>query len=169
MGVSGNAVRPPVNRCVVRWQVSTHFAEDFNFMKRRTILRFLVRLAPILMVLLICSCGRQAERENQLLRAENQSLKAENQRLQGKIDGLTEAMNLAPKADAATSKPLDSSAGVTPTADQVQTVAPSEPQQKYWLTISSNKRHNSSCRYFEKSRGRYCGPNEGIPCKLCGG
>jgi hypothetical protein len=45
----------------------------------------------------------------------------------------------------------------------------SAPAPKFWLTTSSNKRHNSSCRYFEKSRGRFCGPTEGIPCKLCGG
>lgn len=39
----------------------------------------------------------------------------------------------------------------------------------YWCTKSSNKRHNSSCRYYKTSNGRPCGPNDGIPCKLCGG
>jgi hypothetical protein len=37
----------------------------------------------------------------------------------------------------------------------------------HWLSLNSNKRHNSSCRYFKKSRGRLCGPFEGIGCKLC--
>lgn len=39
----------------------------------------------------------------------------------------------------------------------------------YWLTISSGKRHNSSCRYYQTTKGRPCGPNEGIACKICGG
>lgn len=39
----------------------------------------------------------------------------------------------------------------------------------YWCTKSSNKRHNPSCRYYKTSNGRPCGPNDGIPCKLCGG
>ena len=33
---------------------------------------------------------------------------------------------------------------------------------------SSGKRHNSRCRYF-KSAGDTCGPNDGEPCKVCGG
>ena len=41
--------------------------------------------------------------------------------------------------------------------------------QKYWLTTSSGVRHNSSCRWYEKSKGRPCGPNEGKACKICGG
>jgi hypothetical protein len=39
---------------------------------------------------------------------------------------------------------------------------------KLSYTISSTgKRHNSTCRYYGK--GRPAGPNEGIPCKICGG
>ncbi len=39
----------------------------------------------------------------------------------------------------------------------------------YWLTFSTNKRHNSECRYFEGSKGRFCHSYEGIPCGICGG
>ena len=39
----------------------------------------------------------------------------------------------------------------------------------HWLTDSSKKRHNSTCRYYKKTTGRPCGPNEGTACKLCGG
>lgn len=39
----------------------------------------------------------------------------------------------------------------------------------YWLTTSSGVRHNSKCRYYKTSKGRPCGPNEGRPCKKCGG
>jgi micrococcal nuclease len=41
--------------------------------------------------------------------------------------------------------------------------------QGYWLTTASNTRHNSKCRYYEKTKGRPCGPNEGKACKICGG
>lgn len=43
------------------------------------------------------------------------------------------------------------------------------PAQGYWLTASSNKRHNSGCRYYQKSNGKICGKNEGVACKICGG
>jgi len=39
----------------------------------------------------------------------------------------------------------------------------------HWLTTSSRKRHNKSCRYYEHSNGRPCRKDEGIPCKICGG
>jgi micrococcal nuclease len=39
----------------------------------------------------------------------------------------------------------------------------------HWLTGSSNKRHNSSCRYYRKTNGRPCGASDGTACKLCGG
>jgi hypothetical protein len=39
----------------------------------------------------------------------------------------------------------------------------------YWITKSSNKRHNSSCRWYKKSKG-YCTDEKiGIACKICGG
>ena len=45
----------------------------------------------------------------------------------------------------------------------------SSSTMSHWMTTSSKKRHNSSCRYYKKTNGRPCGPNEGVPCKLCGG
>jgi len=44
-----------------------------------------------------------------------------------------------------------------------------ESEQRKWLTIKSGIRHNSSCRYYQNSKGRPCGPNEGRACKICGG
>jgi len=96
------------------------------------------------------------QQQVQTLKAQNQTLKAENQVLQ-KL--LLEARNSAPAT--LQSDVSSSSAGV-----QTPTTA---PEARYWMTISSSKRHNSSCRYFMNSKGRFCGPNEGIPCKLCGG
>jgi hypothetical protein len=56
-------------------------------------------------------------------------------------------------------------------AAQTATAAGNSDQQSltHWLTISSNKRHNSSCRYYQRSRGRPCRADEGIPSKICGG
>ena len=39
----------------------------------------------------------------------------------------------------------------------------------HWITSSSNKRHNSACRYFKTSTGRLGKKTEGIACKICGG
>ncbi len=42
-------------------------------------------------------------------------------------------------------------------------------QPAYWLTTSSKKRHNSTCRYYRKSKGTFCESNAGVACKICGG
>lgn len=39
----------------------------------------------------------------------------------------------------------------------------------YWMTASSNKRHNDSCRFFKNTNGKICGPEEGTACLRCGG
>jgi len=127
------------------------------------------RFLPVALILLVlfvgvltgCSPDGSAtvadlQQQVQTLKAENEALKNENQVLRKLV---LEAKNSIP----ATFQPDASSsvAGV-----QTPTTA---PEAKYWMTISSSKRHNSSCRYFMNSKGRFCGPNEGIPCKLCGG
>ncbi len=43
------------------------------------------------------------------------------------------------------------------------------PSTGYWLTSSSQKRHNAQCRYFKNSTGRDCTATEGTPCGLCKG
>lgn len=53
-------------------------------------------------------------------------------------------------------------AAVTPSASP-------EASGEHWLTTSSHKRHNSSCRYYKTGKGRPCGPTEGTACKVCGG
>ena len=56
-------------------------------------------------------------------------------------------------------------------ARQRKATARSNDQQSltHWITSSSNKRHNSSCRWYRTSHGRPCRADEGIPCKICGG
>ena len=39
----------------------------------------------------------------------------------------------------------------------------------YWLSSKTKVRHNKRCRNYRKVKGRPCGPNEGRPCKMCGG
>ena len=39
----------------------------------------------------------------------------------------------------------------------------------YWMTSKSHIRHNKKCKYYMKSDGRVCKPDEGRTCKICGG
>jgi len=93
----------------------------------------------------------ELQQQIQKLKAENEALKKENQALR----------KLAFEKQA----PAQTAVQPTPASQTVQ----KPPAEKYWITTSSGKRHNSSCRYYMNSKGRLCGPNEGIPCKLCGG
>lgn len=58
------------------------------------------------------------------------------------------------------------------------TYKPREPSERkeelkntglYWITNSSNKRHNSSCHWYNNSKGHFGSKTEGVPCKICGG
>ena len=63
--------------------------------------------------------------------------------------------------------PRSNSQSFTSPAYQPVPQNPISKNLTHWLSLNSNKRHNTSCRYFKKSRGRLCGPLEGIACKLC--
>ena len=39
----------------------------------------------------------------------------------------------------------------------------------YWITSSSHKRHNKSCRWYKNSNGYCTDKQEGVACKICGG
>lgn len=39
----------------------------------------------------------------------------------------------------------------------------------HWLTESSGVRHNEKCSHFRNTAGRPCTPDEGRPCRVCGG
>jgi len=93
----------------------------------------------------------ELQQQIQKLKAENEALKKENQALRKQM--LERQSSAAPSTVASPSvqKPTTASA------------------EKHWITNSSSKRHNSACRYYMNSKGRFCGPNEGIACKICGG
>lgn len=42
-------------------------------------------------------------------------------------------------------------------------------QGSYWISSSSDTRHNSTCRWFKKSKGKYGSATTGTSCKSCGG
>ena len=41
--------------------------------------------------------------------------------------------------------------------------------KNYWKSSSSNIRHNSTCQYYQTTRGESCTGQVGIACKKCGG
>ena len=90
----------------------------------------------------------QLKKENELLRKENQKLRSK----------------FVTKGTSGKNVPSDASAAVNEHAGQ----NPAVLNEEYWLS-SSNKRHNSKCRYFKKSKGKSCGKDDGTPCKICGG
>ena len=99
---------------------------------------------------------RQFSEEIKKLESENETLKGEIQNLRIQLS------QISPPAAAQQSTPSPYQASVGDSGEQKQVAG-------YWLTSSSRKRHNSSCRYYQNSNGKPCGPEEGIPCKICGG
>jgi hypothetical protein len=96
----------------------------------------------------------------QQLKQENQQLKQENQRLRELLSQGNTKTRTAPVPQPAKTYAPQTAAASGSTDQKALT---------HWLTTSSNKRHNSSCRWFKNSKGRPCRADEGIPCKICGG
>lgn len=42
-------------------------------------------------------------------------------------------------------------------------------EERYWVTTTSGKTHNSSCRYYANSKGHFSAKGTGNNCKICGG
>lgn len=42
-------------------------------------------------------------------------------------------------------------------------------EERYWVTTTSGKTHNSSCRYYANSKGHFSTKGTGNNCKICGG
>lgn len=88
-----------------------------------------------------------------VLKAENEALRKENQFLRREL--------VAKKGAAAGGLPVK--------AGDVGISEPNDPDTGYWLSGKSHIRHNPKCRNYRKVKGRACGPNDGTPCKNCGG
>ena len=90
------------------------------------------------------------------LRAENEALRRENQMLRREL--------VARKGGKAAA-----SDGVPVKGGVVEVPVPQDPDTGYWISSKSHIRHNAKCRNYRKVRGHACGPNDGKPCKNCGG
>ncbi len=67
----------------------------------------------------------------------------------------------------------DTATAVAPTVSaNTPAVAPAKKAaatERYWVTSSSGKTHNASCRWYANSRGYYSTTGTGNNCKICGG
>ncbi len=99
--------------------------------------------------------GISLRAENEALRAENEALRRENQMLRRELISKNGALpdSLMPEKGVA-SEP---------------NVEPAGEDTGYWISAKSKVRHNRRCRNYRKVKGRPCGPNDGRPCKSCGG
>jgi len=119
--------------------------------------------ALVVAVCLVCGCSREgggeAADDNASyaeLRAENEALRRENQMLRREL--------VARKSGKAAA-----SDGVPVKGGVVEVPVPQDPDTGYWISSKSHIRHNAKCRNYRKVRGHACGPNDGKPCKNCGG
>lgn len=39
----------------------------------------------------------------------------------------------------------------------------------YWITLSTSKRHNKTCKWYKNSKGKCSDTKIGKACKICGG
>jgi len=90
-------------------------------------------------------------------------LKAENEALKQEVQNLRKLL-----ATGSTTTSEGTTVAKTPTPT-VSSNSETTNSTGFWLTSSSKKRHNSSCRDYKNSKGSECGQNDGIPCKSCGG
>ena len=96
-----------------------------------------------------------AERTYAELQAENEALRKENQMLR---------RELVAKGGA-----LPESVLPVKVVEPGRSVESVGEDTGYWISAKSKIRHNRRCRNYRKVKGRPCGPNDGKPCKSCGG
>ena len=97
----------------------------------------------------------EAERTYAELQAENEALRKENQMLR---------RELVAKGGA-----LPESVLPVKVVEQGRSVEAVGEDTGYWISAKSKIRHNRRCRNYRKVKGRPCGPDDGKPCKMCGG
>ena len=89
------------------------------------------------------------------LRAENEALRRENQMLRRELISKNGALpdSLMPEKGVARDEGLE----------------PVDKETGYWISAKTKVRHNKRCRNYRRVKGHPCGPNDGRPCKSCGG
>jgi hypothetical protein len=132
-------------------------------------------LSLTILLVLLCSCSLLSNKETEQLKKDNEQLKKDNEQLKKDISDLKSQNNNSNQTS------RDNSNRYPIKKNQSENNMPNYQTQKnntnsssgnctYWITSSSHKRHNSSCRWYKNSNG-YCtdDPNEGVACKICGG
>ena len=111
------------------------------------------------------------QKVNAQLKAENDSLKHEIQSLRKLLaTGSTSPIETKTEPKISPAKETASPETASPETASPETASPETAVTTgFWLTTSSKKRHNNSCKYYKSSKGSECGPNDGSPCKSCGG
>ena len=89
------------------------------------------------------------------LRAEIEALRRENQMLRRELISKNGALpdSMMPEKGVARDEGLE----------------PADKETGYWLSSKTKVRHNKRCRNYRRVKGMPCGPNDGRPCKACGG
>ena len=99
--------------------------------------------------------GSALRAENEALKAENEALRRENQMLRRELISKNGALpdSLMPEKGVAKDEGLE----------------PVDKETGYWISAKTKVRHNKRCRNYRRVKGHPCGPNDGRPCKSCGG
>ena len=89
------------------------------------------------------------------LKAENEALRRENQMLRRELISKNGALpdSVMPEKGVARDEGLE----------------PADKETGYWISAKTKVRHNKRCRNYRRVKGYPCGPNDGRPCKACGG
>ena len=74
------------------------------------------------------------------------------------VPAVQPAISATPSAQQPVAQPLTVKQSTTTTTNETG----------FWLS-STGKRHNKNCRYYQNCKGRPCGADDGVPCKICGG
>ena len=99
--------------------------------------------------------GSALRAENEALKAENEALRRENQMLRRELISKNGALpdSLMPEKGVARDEGLE----------------PVDKETGFWISAKTKVRHNKRCRNYRRVKGHPCGPNDGRPCKSCGG
>ena len=116
----------------------------------------------VLVICAVCGCSREGggaaagdKASYAALKVENEALRRENQMLRRELISKNGALpdSVMPE------KGVEKDEGLEPV----------DKETGYWMSSKTKVRHNKRCRNYRRVKGYPCGPNDGRPCKACGG
>ena len=126
-------------------------------------------LIPSLILFIFCwTLTLHSESDPPELQKVNAQLKAENDSLKQEIQNLRKLLATGSTSPIETKTEPKISPAKEPVSSESASLE-TAISTGFWLTTSSKRRHNNSCKYYKTSKGSECGPNDGSPCKSCGG